>query len=325
MFTRLRQLLYKNHDNKGFTLVEVVLSMGIIAITLTLFALMLTSSANLQSDLDEQRIAERILYGEAEEIASMRWDNIMENPIPAAYETCQLDGDTYSTQAVNPGPESITIDNLEVSVTRDITWYLSEANVECTDANKFRAEPKQIVITATWDGRSGPQTKSLTIVRSRWAEAPLSGDSLGRNGELASSVYSEDFSDSSLWCNSYTDDSGTLVSPGSASLVGGSLTLELGANQEGICGVNIQGLTTGTIYTAVITVSIPSEDTPVSLSVDGEGNGPIAVPGGGETVLTTTWIQQGAEKRIGVSVPSLYASETGDTAIVTSFRIFANN
>lgn len=324
MFAKLRTLTHgKNSD--GFTLVEVVLSMGIIAITLTLFALMLTSSANLQSDLNEQRIAERILYGEAEEVAAMRWDNIMKNPVPQAYQTCQLDGDTVSAQSVNPGPETITIDNLEVSITRDITWYLSEADVECTDANKFRAEPKQIVINATWNGRSGAETKSLTIIRSRWAEAPLSGDKVGQNGELVSSVYLEDFTDSSLWCNSYTNDSGALVNPGNASLAGGGLLIELGAEQEGVCGINLQGLSVGKIYTAVITVSVPAEDTAVGLSVEGKSQGPIATPGGGSTVLTTTWIESSTERRIGITVPDLYTSENGDTAVITSLQVYSNN
>jgi prepilin-type N-terminal cleavage/methylation domain-containing protein len=324
MFTKLNPASRKSQQ-EGFTLVEVVLSMGIIAITLTLFALMLTSSANLQSDLDEQRTAERILYGEAEEIAAMRWDNIMRNPIPAAYGTCQLDGDTYSTQAVNPGPETITIDNLEVSITRNITWYLSDTPVECTDANKFRAEPKQIVITASWNGRSGPQTKSLTIIRSRWAEAPLSGESRSRNGELATSIYTEDFSNSGIWCSSYTNSEGVLINPGTADLVGGGLRISLGADQEGVCGINLQGLEIGKIYTAVITVSVPADGTAVSIAVEGEGKGPIANAGGGDVVLTTSWVEKSTSQRIGITVPDIYTSENGDTALITDFRVYANN
>jgi len=312
-------------NEQGFTLAEVVLSMGIIAITLTLFALMLTNTANLQSELDEQRIAERIIYGEAEEIAAMRWDNIMPNPVPNTYATCQLDGDIYSTQAVNPGPETITVDNLELSITRSIVWYLSGNNVECTDENKLRAEPKEIIITATWNGQTGPETKTLTIVRSKWAEAPLTGEARGRTGEIASTVYTEGFSNSGVWCNSYTTDSGENISPGTASLQNGGLNIELGADQTGICGIVLTGLTPGTIYTAVATVAVPSEQTAVSLSVDGVNNGPLAIPSAGDRVLTISWVETTSERRIGFTVPEPFTSEIGDGAFISSFRVYANN
>lgn len=311
--------------SEGFTLAEVVLSMGIIAITLTLFALMLTNSASLQSELDEQRIAERIVYGEAEEIAAMRWDNIMPNPTPNVYSTCQLNGDVYSTQAVNPGPETITVDNLEVSVTRSVIWYLSKNDVECTDENKFRAEPKEIIITATWNGETGPATKTLTLVRSKWAEAPLAGEVRGREGELATSVYTEQFDNASFWCASYTDAEGTNVNPGTASLLNGGLSIDLGSSQEGVCGVALTGLTPGTIYTMVATVSVPNGETAVGLAVEELQTGPLATPGGGDTVLTMSWVEADTEARVGISVPNPFESAADDSAFISDFRIYANN
>lgn len=325
MFTRIKNDVVNQKREEGFTLVEVVLSMGIIAITLTLFALMLTNSANLQSDLNEQRIAERILYGESEEIASMRWDNIMPSPAAGSFATCQLDGDTYSTQAVNAGPETITVDNLEVSITRTIEWYISGASVECTAANKFRAEPKKITINATWDGRTGTKTKSLVIIRSRWAEAPLSSENRGRIGERTSIVYAEDFSSSASWCNPYLDDSGATINPGAAALANGGITLTFGSNSEGICGIEITGLTPGTLYTAVASVSVPSSDTEVTISSYGQLQGGLALPGGGTTILTTSWVEYGTSRLVGISIPDASENSSGDIAVITQFRVFANN
>lgn len=323
MPTKLKTLQLKREE--GFTLVEVVLSMGIIAITLTLFALMLTNAANLQSDLNEQRVAERILYGESEEIASMRWDNIMPSPGEGSFTTCQLDGDTYSTQAVNSGPESIIVDNLEVSITRTIEWYLSGATVECTNANKFRAEPKKITINATWDGRTGTKTKSLVIIRSRWAEAPLSSEQRGRTGERTSLVYSEDFSSSASWCNPYVGASGGTINPGSAALANGGLTLTFGAGSEGICGVEISGLTPGTLYTAVVSVAVPTNDTEVTVAANGMLEGGLAIPGGGTTILTTSWVETSTSRLVGIAVPAASTTDSGDIAVITQFRVYANN
>lgn len=318
--------LKHNTREQGFTLVEVVLSMGIIAVTLTLFALMLTNLANIQGDLDRQRIAERILYGEAEKISAMRWDNIMPNPSSGRFANCALNNVLTSTQAVNSGPETFTVDSVEVSITRNVQWHLSETAVECTDENKFRAEPKRITINATWNGKSETKTKSLVIIRSRWAEAPLESELRGNTGRATSVVYEEGFTSAANWCGSYSDpDTNTLLTPGSASLLNNGLNLNFGANQEGVCGIVLTSLEVGKSYTLVATVTVPDNSTETTIAVQGNGEGALALPGVGATVLTHSWVETSTSRRVGFAIPAASENENGDTAFISSFVIYKNN
>jgi hypothetical protein len=306
-------------NQKGFTFAEVVISTGIITVILLTFGIMLITSANLQKSLFATQNVDRILSYEAEQINSMRWDNIMLRP--EVFSICNLDGVRFSTQSVDPGPSLVSQDGLTVSITRNVVWQTSESQVACTELNKNKVEPKIIEITATWEESGEEKSKTLTLLRSKWAEAPLESLTVP-SGDNLSVFYQDPLNAPSSWCGSYNKD-GSSVSGGSAnSITSNTLNLSFTSN-DAICGIVLQGLTVGEIYTVVAEVVVSQDSSSVTLTSSNSANGTgLAISGQGAYRLTHSFVAGGSSEVVGIIIPAHIDYLSNTSVILTEFTIY---
>jgi prepilin-type N-terminal cleavage/methylation domain-containing protein len=308
----------KFREQKGFTFAEVIVATGIIGVVLLMFGLMLISSANLQKSIFSTQNVDRVLAQESEQINSMRWDNIMLTP--ATYAVCDIDGERFSNQSVNPGPTIFVRDGTEVSITRNVTWKNSETPVECTLTNKNKIEPKIITIVATWLENGEEKTKTLEIVRSKWAEAPSETISIPSGNNLAL-FYQDPLNNPSIWCQSYNGPNG-LISGGTATPNTSSALNLIFSSNDAICGIELQGLSIGEIYTVVAEFSVPENSSAVTLTTNNslQGTG-LALANRGVTRLSHSFVATNSSEIVGLKIPGHIDYLAGSTVILTEFKI----
>lgn len=307
--------------DEGFTFVEVVVATGIMTLVILMFSTVLITSANLQKQIFITQSVDRALAYESEQINSIRWDNLMLKP--EFFAICNIDGKRISTQSIEPGPTLVSYDNIELSITREIVWANSNATVDCTPLNKNRVEPKKISITASWLDDGETKTKTLDIVRSKWAEAPIENFGAPDNGVAL--FYEDTLAQTSLWCQEYSYN-GLPTDPGNASLfLSDALEISI-ANTNAICGVNLQGLTAGTIYTVVAEITLAADSTPLTLTSEGDALGSGIASKANQVVrLSYNFIADGGSKLVGLKKPNNAIWMTGSKAIVTEFKVYASN
>lgn len=160
--------LFKKEDN-GFTLIEVIVSTAIILTLVAAFTIFMTETAETQRTANFQKIADRFLAQEVERTYGITWDNLMMSPA-GTYSDCQLGNKRVSTQALNYGPENFTTNGRTVSITKQVKWLNAGTLVSCTANEKDRSEVKKVIVTATWLDKGVQKSKSVTVLRSRWAE-----------------------------------------------------------------------------------------------------------------------------------------------------------
>jgi hypothetical protein len=307
------------NDQKGFTFAEVVISTGIISVILLIFGLMLITSANLQKSLFITQNVDRILSYEAEQVNSTKWDNIMLKP--EVFSICNLDGVRFSTQSIDPGPSLVEQDGLTVSITRNVVWQTSESQVLCNDTDKNKVEPKRIEITATWEDLGEEKSKTLILLRSKWAEAPLESLTVP-SGDNLSIFYQDPLSSPANWCNSYDKD-GTAISGGNASsITSNTLNLSFDSN-DAICGVVLQGLTVGEIYTVVSEIVVSQDSSSVTLTSNNSTNGTgLAISGKGAYRLTHSFVASSSSEVVGVMIPSHIDYLSNTSVTLTEFIVY---
>lgn len=302
-------------NNGGFTLVEVIAAVGILAAVMIGFSTLLGSVGAAQQIIERERVATRALSNEVEKVQSIRWDDLM--PRPESFATCALDDIRTSYPAVVTSPEVLSVDRVNVTVTRTVKWHLSDAAVTCDDGSKDRAEPKAVFITATWDnGRGKTMTLETKVVRSRWSEGPTNY-AVGTRTALVQEIT---MANAGGWCPVYTD--GPLnASGGSATSTGTTIVTRFSSNNA-ICGVPVNGLTTGKVYTAVMDVYVPVGSQPVEMGVQGGVRGGVAPADGQWYTLTTTWTHTGSSVVVGPKIQAGITNPGFSEAIVGSLRIF---
>lgn len=153
----------------GFSVVEMLISIGIILIVMTGFATFLMSIGSTQRSMALERAGMRALTQEVDLANAIRWDNLMLTP-QGTPSSCILDNKRISTEAINAGPEIVRTPSISVSVTRSVQWMSDNGNVICESGAKDRPEAKKVTITVTWIDGTKKITRSATIVRSRYAE-----------------------------------------------------------------------------------------------------------------------------------------------------------
>ena len=309
---------FKNNQ-KGFTFAEVVISTGIISVILLIFGLMLITSANLQKSLFATQNVDRILAYEAEQINSMRWDNIMLKP--EVFSICNIDGVRFSTQSVDPGPSLVEQDGTAVTITRDVVWQTSGSQVACTSTDKNKVEPKVIEITATWEELGEEKSKTLTLLRSKWAEAPLESLTIpsGNNLDI---FYQDPLTSPSNWCGSYTKDGSTISGGNASSITSNTLNLSFSSNNA-ICGVVLQGLTVGEIYTVVSEVAVAQDSSSITLTTSNSANGTgLAISGKGAYRLTHSFVASSSSEVVGVMIPAHIDYLANTSVTLTEFIVY---
>lgn len=305
----------KQANEKGFTLVEVIAAVGILAAVMIGFSTLLGSVGAAQQIIERERVATRALSNEVEKVQSIRWDDLM--PRPAGFATCSLDDIRTSYPAIVTTPEVLSVDRVNITVTRSVKWHLSDAQVTCDEGAKDRAEPKAVFITATWDnGRGKTMTLETKVVRSRWSEGPTNY-AVGTRTALAQEV---PMSNAGGWCPIYTDGS-LNASGGSATSTGTTIVARFLSNNA-ICGFPVTGLTTGKVYTAVMKVYVPVGSQPVEMGVQGGHRGGVAPADGEWYTLTATWTHTGSTVVVGPKIQTGVTNPGFSEAVIGSLKIF---
>jgi prepilin-type N-terminal cleavage/methylation domain-containing protein len=306
---------FRTPNQKGFTLVEVVAAVGILASVMIGFSTLLGSVGAAQQIIERERVATRALSNEVEKVQSIKWDDLM--PRVEGSTSCSLDNIRTSYPAITPGPEVLSEDRVNVTVTRTLKWHLSDTLITCDDTSKDRAEPKSVSITVTWDnGRGKTMTLDTKVVRSRWSEGPTNYG-VGTRTTLAQEVSMASAAD---WCQSYTDGS-VSASGGAATSTGTTIVTKFG-KQNAICGISLTGLTQGKVYTAVMKVYVPVESQPVELAVQGGHRGGVAPADGEWYTLTTTWTHTGSAVVVGPKIQTGVTNPGFSEAVIQSLKIF---
>ena len=309
-------------NESGFTFAEVVVSIGIISVIMLMFGLMLLSSANLQKQIITTQNIDSLLAFETEQVNSIRWDNIMNKPTP--YAVCDIDGVRFSTQSIDQGPNIVSLDGTKASITRTATWYSSGLPVECTATNKNLFDAKLVTITASWLEDGETKTKTVTVLRSRWAEAPLDAVAAPEQGSGISLTYADSLGNPSLWGAAY-NYLGTEVDPCQATTNNAtSLNLTF-TNSNAICGIEVQGLEIGKLYTIAAEITVAANSSALTLSNgDGANFTGIATPTSGTTILTHTFYADSTATRVGFKIPESQDYVTGTSALVSNFKVYKN-
>jgi hypothetical protein len=129
-FRRTRHISAENKDD-GFSMVEVLIASGIISTVIVAFIVFLINVAITQRTASLDRTATRIMSSELEKIAGAKWDDLMTPPPGGSVSPCVLTTKVVngvsgpsreSFQIVQPGPTTITMDALPVSITRSVVW-----------------------------------------------------------------------------------------------------------------------------------------------------------------------------------------------------------
>jgi prepilin-type N-terminal cleavage/methylation domain-containing protein len=308
-------------EERGFTFIEVIVATGIMAIVILMFGTMLISSADLQKRIFVTQSVDRALAYESEQVNSIRWDNLMLKPEPFAI--CDIDSKRISTQSIDPGPNLIVYDNLEISITREITWANSNAVVDCSPANKNRIEPKRISITASWLDGNEVNTKVLDIIRSKWAEAPIENINAPDSGVAL--FYEDTLSQANTWCQSYIYE-GVITNPGEASLLpSGNLDIAI-VDTNAICGREIVGLEPGRIYTVVAEVTLMTDSTPLTLTSEGDLLGAGIVSESNQTArLSYNFISDSETRLVGLKKPTNAEFLPNSRAVLSEFKIYVSS
>lgn len=299
-----------HNDESGFTLVEMIIASGIIVASVTAFILFMTGVAGTQRSASLDRDADRALSQQVELLNGLSWDNLMNAPT-GSYSDCTLDNTRSSTQAVRPGPETVTVDGMAVSIARTVTWTATGDPVTCSSTNKDRADTKTVTVTATWNDGSTQRTRSVSTVRSRWAEtAPDPAGIAANQPTLFATVPVNSVAN---W--SCVGSGGTVTSDGVY------ITAMFPATGATTCGYSVSGLTPGKVYSAVMDVFVPATAAPVELDANGVARGGIATPSGTWQTVTDTWIETSASRLIGPYV-SAAKRPIGSNVKVRSITVY---
>ena len=166
---RIRALREQAHDNKGFTLVEMLVSVALVTVVISGFVTFLISTSQTQRSLNLEKAGMRALAAQVDAANAIRWDNLMLTP-SGTPSTCTLDANRVSTQALRPGAEIINYDSITVSVTRNVTWADNGVQVTCVNGASDRPALKRVNITVKWTDGTSTVSRSASILRSRWTE-----------------------------------------------------------------------------------------------------------------------------------------------------------
>jgi len=164
----MKSLLHRLRSHEGFSLVEVVVAVAIIGALVAVMASLLAQAARSQNRLIEMRAANNMMQTEVAAMDSTPWDDLMLRPVGAA-SICDLAGSNTRTSAQVVKPtDTLILDNVNFTVTRNIQWYTGGQQVLCTTTPNDRNDIKVVTITLTWyPDSSGAATRTSTLYVSK--------------------------------------------------------------------------------------------------------------------------------------------------------------
>lgn len=307
MFGLVAKLRRRAADDRGFTITEMIIATGIIASVAAVFAAFAVSLAATQRSSNLDKIATRVLADQVELVNGMPWDDLMLTPTNG-YTDCDLPENRVSKQTVRIGPETVTSDGVEVSITRDVRWYITGTQVKCAGADRDREELKVVSLTATWVDSGETQTSTVQILRSRAGEADPEDRTLPPQRSLLLDVPT---GSPSGWCNG-------------ATTVDGNVEVVFAESGPSSCGYTVTGLKVGKHYTAVMEVYVPESGTVVSLEAKYMGTGGQGLPNGTWQTLVYTWYETATSRIVGVVAADDGTRQVGSSVQIRSLNIYEN-
>jgi prepilin-type N-terminal cleavage/methylation domain-containing protein len=307
MFSLISKFRQKTNDDRGFTITEMIIATAIIASIAAAFAAFAVSLASTQRSSNLDKIASRALADQVELVDAMMWDDIMLTPANG-YSDCDLPENRVSKQTVRTGPETVNSDGIDISITRDVRWYITGSQVKCAGADKDRAELKVITLTAAWNDNGKTQTSTVSILRSRSGEADAESRTLPpqRSLFLAAPTGSP-----SGWCTGSTT-------------VDGNVSVVFSDSGPSSCGYSVTGLTVGKHYTAIMEVFVPTDSTVVELEAQYMGRGGQGLPNGTWQTLVYTWYETATSREVGVATADDGTRPSGSSVQIRALRIYEN-
>lgn len=306
-------------DERGFTMVEMVIASAMIAALIAIFMVFFGQSTSTHQKLGYIRTAERVLASEMETLAAVTFDNLILAPDTGDYQDCVfLSGVRRSTRAVDPAPQTRTVDGLPITISRTVTWQHSGETVSATTGEDGvvtcdeKAQPKLVTVTVTWNDGQRDQERVATVVRSRWAESldPASGPASSLVEAGRADMHTVD-----AWCPS---------GPHTVTSTDGIAVITLADLTA--CGATITGLTAGATYTAVMTVSVPPTSPPIEIEADTIGRGSIVASATNTwQTISITWQQtDGTTRTIGPAIAAGNAHIPDSQVRVSSLVVYKN-
>lgn len=171
MLTSVKKFFHlRKNEEKGFSLVEILVSLTMIALLVSTLASLTTLTAKTQVKLLKVRAANNLLQQEVAYVESLPWDDVMMAP-NSGTGYCLLGAsnkeERMSSQLIKP-TERYVSEGIPMDVTRSVKWYSSGDSVACDVTPNDRTELKTATITVTWDIDSAtPQSRTATVYLSK--------------------------------------------------------------------------------------------------------------------------------------------------------------
>lgn len=154
----------------GFTMPEIIAATGIIAGVVVAFTVFIMFILGHQAESRMNLIATRVAADQMESLNGIRWDDLMVGG--AGVGECDLTATgepRRSTAAVRVGPEKVTVDGVDLAVTRNVQWG-STGGDQVVCANGAGDGLKMVTVNVSYYAGQDLRTKTLVEARSRFAE-----------------------------------------------------------------------------------------------------------------------------------------------------------
>lgn len=158
------------HTDKGFTLTEMIVALGLLAVLISSLASVLSFATKASVQNQVMRKAAAIMQNEVDAVSVANWDDIMLAPADTnSPNLCTLGsaGLRASAQIIKPA-SVIEYEGQQYLVQRDVRWLMSNEQVKCTISPNDRADLKIVSFTITWNINGETLKRTATVVSSRY-------------------------------------------------------------------------------------------------------------------------------------------------------------
>lgn len=158
----------------GFTLVEAMVAVVIIAGVVMAQASLLVLGAKAQTRLTAQRAASSVLQNEIENLQAAPWDDLMMTPATIVQNggripLCNIGGNDLRSSAQIVRPSSVLREEgVTFLVTREVVWTSTDDTVTCDATPNDRADTKTITVSVTWNSEGQENTREGSVIVSRY-------------------------------------------------------------------------------------------------------------------------------------------------------------
>lgn len=157
-------------NDKGFTLTEMIVALGLLAVLMSSLASVLSFATKASMQNQSMRKAASIMQNEVDAISVANWDDIMLAPADTdSPSLCPLgsSGLRASAQIVKP-ISVLDFEDQQYLIERDVRWLMSNAQIKCNVSPNDRADLKIVTLTVSWNMGGETYKRTATVVASRY-------------------------------------------------------------------------------------------------------------------------------------------------------------